>query len=291
MRLPLSLRIARKTAISFDVRTLLAGALANPKVAKSADAAGVLTAPMHFAPAKSSGEINVCVFAGICESLCLDEAGNPAYANGKRKARKARTIFYARQRQAFLTVLVAEVAGHILAARRARMECAVRLNATSDILWERLPVTIDEDLAAYLSARTGDTFAAGTYPNVMSLFPGVAWYDYTKIPPKHRKNLPANYHLTYSYDPQNDPQHIRDALALGWNVAVPFQVKKGRDLPATVTLAGLTLPVFDADLHDFRPADPKGGHVAGLRFKRITGAKARALGAAAATGAGFALAA
>ena len=78
----------------------------------------------------------------------------------------------------------------------------------------------------------------------------------------------------------------RDAIAAGFNVAVPFT---GKTLPAGATTAGATRPVLDGDVHDYRPADAA-GHFVGLRFKRITspGAVAR-LGKAAATGAGFAI--
>jgi len=267
----------------------LADALSNPKVAKSADALGTLTAPLHLAPSDESGIINVCVFAGACRALCLNGAGNPAYENGKHKARTSRVALYAGARGAFLQLLVAEIAAHVIASRRAAMDCAVRLNATSDILYERLAITIDYGMARYLSERTGDTFRPGTYANVMTLFPEVTFYDYTKIPPKARASrLPQNYKLTYSYDPQNPDARIVDAINAGWNVAVPFQVKKGAALPQSVTLAGLTLPVIDGDVHDFRPADPQ-RCVVGLRFKRVTGAKGRALGARAANGEGFAL--
>jgi hypothetical protein len=221
--------------------------------------------------------------------FCLDEAGNPLFASGKKKARKARTLFYKNARAAMLQVLVYEIAAHIALAKRVGLGCAVRLNATSDILWERFALTIDSETAAYISARTGEQFQAGEYGNLMLLFPRVSFYDYSKIPPKHRASrLPANYSLTYSYDPQNDPADMRDAIARGWNVAVPVQVKRGQPLPSTFTVNGLTLPAIDGDLHDYRPADPRGVFVL-LRFKRITGEKAKSLGSAAASGEGFAL--
>jgi len=284
------LKEARAAAAAFEVRTLLADALANPKVAKSADVAGVLTAPLHLAPAASSGVMNVCPFAGACEAPCLDGSGNPAYAAGKQRARINRTRFYKAARGAFMVMLVAELAAHIAAARRANMEPAARLNATSDILWERIPVTVGADLSAHIARHYGQTIAAGDYANIMGVFPALRFYDYTKIPPRHRAGrLPANYTLTYSYDPANDPADLRAALALGWNVAAPFQVKRGKALPARYTIAGADVPVIDGDVHDYRPADPS-GVIVGLRFKRITDkARAARLGAAASTGAGFAL--
>ena len=295
-RLPASLRMARAIALSVGARThhgrtLTTDARANPKVAKSADAVGTLTLPLHLAPANSGGAgVNVCPFAGACIDLCLDGAGNPVYQDGKTRARKARTVLYANARDSFMTLLLAEIAAHVAASRAARMDCAVRLNATSDILYERIPVTVPDDLAAWIARRYDVHVASGAHPNIMHAFPSVTFYDYTKVPPKHRAaRLPANYSLTYSYDPANDARDLADAVSRGWNVAVPVQVRKGQPLPDAFAIDGVQLPAIDGDLHDFRPADPRGVFVL-LRFKRITARdKVRALGAAAARGDGFAL--
>jgi hypothetical protein len=57
----------------------------------------------------------------------------------------------------------------------------VRLNGTSDIRWELIPVTID----------------GIKYANLMLAFPDVQFYDYTKL--ANRKGIPKNYDLTFSY--------------------------------------------------------------------------------------------
>lgn len=288
MRRPDTLRAATRRALYAGVHSLTTGALQNPKVAKSATVRGVLTLPLHLAPAATSGALNACPFAGACTALCLDHSGNPAYAAGKERARINRTVLYATDRAAFMLLLVAEIAAHVAAARVQRMRPAVRLNATSDILWERVPVTVDRDTTRYLWARYRVRVAARTHENIMRAFPRVSFYDYTKVPVKHRRNLPPNYYLTYSYDPQN-LAHVADALAAGFNVAVPFQ---GRTLPAEF----MGRPVIDGDLHDYRPADGRaadgGPVIVGLRFKRITAPHivARIGSAAARTGAGFAVA-
>jgi hypothetical protein len=282
-RAPDCLRAARAVALACEVHSLLSAPLSNPKVAKSHKAGRAFTAPMHLAPAASSGFGNVCPHAGACEALCLDGAGNPAYESGKARARKARTALWFNARAAFMTLLVAEIAAHVRAARVARMRCAVRLNATSDILWERFPVTVSRDLATYLRATYGVRVRAGEHASVMHAFPRVQFYDYTKVPPQFRLvRIPANYHLTYSYDPHN-AEHVAAAIAAGMNVAVPFQ---GRELPAEF----MGLPVIDGDRHDYRPADP-GQVIVGLRFKRITSRAviARVGAHAARTGAGFAV--
>jgi hypothetical protein len=283
VKLPESLRAARAVAAAMGVHSLLSAPLSNPKVAKSHKAGRAYTAPMHLAPAASSGFGNVCTHAGVCAALCLDGAGNPAYQTGKERARRNRTALWFNGRAAFLTLLVAEIAAHVAAARRLDMHCAVRLNATSDILWERFPVSVSRDLAAYLRARYGVRVRAGNHASIMRAFPRVSFYDYTKVPPRHRMmRIPSNYHLTYSYDPQN-LDTVREAIHAGMNVAVPFT---GRTLPAFY----LGLPVIDGDLHDYRPADPR-QVIVGLRFKRITSRAviARVGEHAARTGAGFAV--
>ena len=289
-RIPESLRAARAVAAALGVRSLLSAPLSNPKVAKSHKAGRAFTAPMHLAPAASAGFGSVCAYAGECAALCLDGAGNPAYESGKARARRNRTALWFNARATFLTLLTAEIAAHVAAARTARMRCAVRLNATSDILWERYPVSIPRDLADYLRSRHGARVRAGDHACIMDVFPRVQFYDYTKVPVRYRlARLPRNYHLTYSYDPQN-LQHVADAIEAGWNVAVPFQ---GRTLPDAYRLAGARLPVIDGDMHDYRPADPRGPVIVGLRFKRITSRAviARVGVHAARTGEGFAIAA
>ena len=75
-----------------------------------------------------------------------------------------------------------------------------RLNGTSDIRWENVPV--------------------GQFRNIMEMMPAVQFYDYTKL--TNRRNIPSNYHLTFSRSESNemDAMHI---LANGiMNVAIVF---------------------------------------------------------------------
>lgn len=237
---------ARKVLKARGIGTLLAAALSNPKVAKNGKI-GVYTAPMHLSPAKLSG-YEVCPMATAgCRAACLHTAGNPAYMKGKAKARNNRTTAYFEVRNEFMVVLAAEIERHINRAKREYMAPAVRLNATSDIPWEKVSFTID----------------GTTYKNVMEAFPNCEFYDYTKR--HNRKNLPANYSLTFSLAEDNDTK-AREALTNGINVAAVFDTKRNRDLPATFNLDGVNVSVIDGDKHDFRPADPK-GVIVGLRAK------------------------
>lgn len=229
------------------IGSLLARPIANPKLAKGLDF-GILTSPMHLAPAKLAG-YQVCPMSTAgCRAACLHTAGNPAYMAGKHRSRLIKTKAFFEDRDAFMLALVREIAKHSRKAEQLGMVCGVRLNATSDIRWETIPV---------FGAR-----------NVMELFPETSFYDYSKI--ANRRNLPSNYRLTFSLAENNDLQALA-ALANGMNVAVAFNVRRGQPLPASFSLLGKSVPVIDGDVHDYRPADPR-GVIVGLR------AKGRAIG-------------
>jgi len=222
---------------------LLADPNANPKLAKGAGI-NVLSAPLHLAPAKLSG-YEVCPKATAgCRAACLHTAGNPVYMPGKTKARIAKTRAYFEERGAFMVLLWAEIAAHERKAARLGFKPAVRLNATSDIPWERVPLTNGRD----------------TVGNIMAAFPGVTFYDYTKRANRFGA-LPRNYALTFSLAEDNDDD-AREVLARGGNVAAVFSVKRGAEMPQR--WAGYR--VIDGDEHDFRPADPR-GVIVGLRAK------------------------
>lgn len=236
------------------VRHLLADPSENPKVAKNGKL-GVLTAPLHLAPARLSG-FNTCAMSSAgCRNACLHTAGNPAYMPAKTNARIARTKLFFNNRATFMALLVSEIHKHVAKATQAKMEAAIRLNATSDIPWERVPVTVDSVV----------------YPNVMALFPTVQFYDYTAITKRavahatQANDWPVNYHLTFSLKENNDSDAAA-VLAVGGNVAAVFNVIRNWTLPSRFTIAGKTARVIDGDMHDFRPVDGV-GVISGLRAK------------------------
>jgi hypothetical protein len=233
---------ARRMARTFGVTSLLSDPDANPKLEKSLGLRAY-SAPLHLAPAKLSG-YEVCPKATAgCRAACLHTAGNPVYMRGKTQARIARTRFYFEDRQSFMVMLWAEIRAHAAKAVRLGMNvAAVRLNATSDIPWERVPLSNDDV----------------TLPNIMAAFPHVQFYDYTK---RANRVVPPNYHLTFSLAEDNDADAYR-VLQGGWNVAAVFNVKRGKPLPARYK----NWPVIDGDTHDYRPADPR-GVIIGLRAK------------------------
>jgi hypothetical protein len=199
---------------------------------------GFVTGIQYFAPAHLAGNgINVCKFATVhCKAACLYSAGRGIMSN-VQKARIARTQFWYANPTRFLAQLESEISALVKKAEKAGMRPAIRLNGTSDILWE----------------KTG----------ILERFPHVQFYDFTKYPAGLRQNLPGNYHLTYSFTGLAISAEFSDAWAKrGINTAVVFKVKKGEPLPAEF----FGRPVIDGDLSDLRFADPA-GCIVGLRAK------------------------
>jgi hypothetical protein len=211
---------------------------ANAKTVKG-QKKGFKTAILYLAPVKLSG-FQVCPMASKgCAAACLNTAGRAGVFKAIEKARIAKTQFYFRNREAFMAQLVGEISRFVAKTRREGFEPVVRLNGTSDILWERVTVN--------------------GAPNIMALFPDVTFYDYTKHIPSKRANLPVNYSLTYSYS--DDPAALDrslEALAMGWNVAAVFR----NALPADF----MGYPVVNGDESDLRFADDR-GVVVGLKAK------------------------
>lgn len=229
------------------VNSLLTLERANPKVAKS-EKLGILTGVLHLAPADESG-YEVCPMRSAgCTAACLHTAGNPAYLENKKKSRVARTKAFFEHREAFMNLLVLEMAKHIESAEKQKLVPAFRLNGTSDIRWE----SVRFKLWDWVFERAfGDASSLRT-STILGFFPHIQFYDYTKL--HNRKNVPDNYHLTFSLNETNRKFATRTAL----NVAVVFKGK----LPSEY----LGRPVIDGDEHDYRPQDPK-GVVVGLKVK------------------------
>jgi len=206
----------------------------NPKVSKNMKF-GILTAPLHLAPAKLSG-FNVCAGASNgCIEACLHTAGNPAYMAGKTRARIAKTRLYFEQGEAFLVLLFEDIFWLGLQARRKGLIAGIRLNATSDIPWERVKHA-GESVIDYCKRQ------------------GVMPYDYSKI--RKRAAGGAGYHITFSRTESNDADCL-EVLRAGGNVAVVFD-----QLPDTWH----GFKVIDGDESDWRPADER-GVVVGLKAK------------------------
>jgi hypothetical protein len=169
-----------------------------------------------------------------CRSACLNTAGRGGFA----------PVAYARHiRMAFLVTWPFEF-GVLLAHEITRQLGAFgaigfRPNCVSDIRWE----ISTPRMLAWLAANS------------------VSVYDYTAWAPRLRAAGPE-YRLTYSAKENHTVDAIRELIAGGHNVAVPFAVRKGQPLPATWH----GMRVIDGDVTDYRPSDPQ-GVIVGLRAK------------------------
>ena len=107
-------------------------------------------------------------------------------------------------------------------ATREGLILCVRLNGSTDIVWERQRFAID--------AKTAKAFPGmeGKLVTLPELFAHVQFVDYTKNPNRIGK-APANLDLTLSYAGNNLAACLA-ALANGHNVAVVF----GEGLPAKI---------------------------------------------------------
>lgn len=171
--------------------------LGNTKTVKG-EKLGYQTYIMHLAPSTLSG-YNTCPMASAgCAASCLNTAGRGQFT-ATQTARIRKTIWFFENRESFMAQLVKDVEAAIRKATREGFIPTFRLNGTSDIRWENIPV--------------------GGYANIMEMFPTVQFYDYTKLP--NRRNIPANYHLTFSRSESND-QYVQVAMQNGMNVAVVF---------------------------------------------------------------------
>ena len=224
---------------------------ANAKTVKG-QKKGYLTGVVYLAPFNVSG-INVCPMAELanCWETCLFVQGRAGISAGSVKftaddgreysdnriirARIERTKFFHEDREGYLIQLEKEITALIRKADSMEFIPAVRLNGTSDIRWENVHF------------KNGDT--------IFSRFPDMIFYDYTKI--SNRKNLPKNYHLSWSYSEASERYANMRPVDLNWVV-----VFSNKNFPDTF----LGRKVIDGDETDLRFLDDS-GIVVGLKAK------------------------
>lgn len=206
------------------------------KTAKSDEVGKDLTAIMYMMPSDIVPGINVCPMAKIakCEKGCLVTAGKGMMPNVV-KGRTRKTEWFRDDRDSFMLQLVKDIEELKRKAAKRGVSPVVRLNGTSDIAYENIPV-------------------AG-FANLMEMFPDVQFYDYTKLP---GRKTPPNYHLTVSYSGA-DASYADKVLRSEHNVAVVFRDK--------VPAVWLGRQVIDGDKDDRRFADIKGRVIVGLKAK------------------------
>jgi len=195
----------------------------NTKTVKG-EAMGYMTFIMHLAPSTLSG-YNTCPMASKgCAAACLNTAGRGRFT-ATQEARIRKTRWFFEDRATFMAQLVKDIQAAIRKAERETMIPVFRLNGTSDIRWENVPV--------------------GGRRNIMEMFPSQTFYDYTKL--QNRVNLPSNYHLTFSRSEENYTA-VDTMMAQGYNTAIVFD-----SLPAVYN----GYKVIDGTETDLRFLDPK----------------------------------
>lgn len=199
----------------------------NAKTVKG-DGSEYLTAILYLAPADNLDGVNVCAMAELagCKAACLYTAGR-GKMNSVQAGRLRKTMLWRDNRVAFLQQLRQDIGKFAKYCEKRGIQPVVRLNGTSDIMWEK-------------------------HIDMETEFPMVQFYDYTKIAKRVYKALPSNYHLTLSYSEANADyaQAILQAHAdTGCNVAVVFRDKS--TIPTS--FAGST--VLDGDKDDLRFLD------------------------------------
>lgn len=228
--------------MTFNRKSLL-GFNTNAKTVKG-EKIGYYTGILYLAPSNVSG-YQVCPLAKAagCEKACLYTAGRGAF-NSIQQARIAKTKYYFENRPEFMLNLVKDIEAGIRKAAKLNQQLLIRLNGTSDIRWESVAFT-DSD--------------GKHYDNIMSRFPQVQFYDYTKD--VNRKDLPVNYDLTFSYSGVDTfKTYANKAMAKGMRIAAVFRFEK--DIPTSFN----GLPVISGDNSDVRHIEPK-AHIVALYAK------------------------
>lgn len=218
---------------------LLSKGNTNAKTAKNYKF-GYNTYILHLAPHKlNSFGKNLCPGATKgCSKHCL-------YFSGKggltvvQKARIRRADFFIKNRNLFMNILFTELSW----IDSKEKNVIVRLNGTSDIPYENIPIN--------------------GYDNLMSAFPNMLFYDYTKLSNRFDKTLPSNYYLSFSRSENNWDTCLK-LLNKGVCVNVVFYPHVPDHWEG--------FPVINGEINDLRFSDPKGS-IIGLRYKHSTNQK------------------
>lgn len=216
----MTIKLKRIPLISIDT---------NAKTVKG-QSEGFLTGILYMAPANLSG-YNTCAMASIakCDVACLNTAGLGGVYSSIQLARINKAKLFFEDRDLFMHNIVLDIKKLITRAQKLGFIPLVRLNGTSDIKWENVPLTVN----------------GIEYPNIMSVFPDIQFYDYTKI--ANRVDLPKNYDLTFSYSGVLKYQkYVQIAMQNKMRIAVVFRSEK------TIPEKFLGLPCVSGDNTDIR---------------------------------------
>lgn len=189
-------------------------------------------------------EENTCANASPeCIKQCLETSGLLALKMS-RDARANRMDMFIKNINGFYVQLIKELKSFERSTKKVELLPTTRLNCLSDIAFEEHNVL-------------------GTGKNIFELFPDLQFIDYTKRYTRLFKDLPANYHLTYSIN-ELTPKHIIEEVysKTRFNCAAVFYP----EVPKSWEFSGINYDVFDGDKSDLRHLDPR-GKIIGLKYK------------------------
>lgn len=243
--------------------------IGNPKTEKSVDF-GYLTAVLHLAPHIASGH-NVCPMAHVakCHGPCLNTSGRGGISKGSKRfktpagllpdnaiqhCRIARTKQYFEDRPEFMRRLYRDIRAFMRKCDRENLKPAIRLNGTSDLLWEKEPFPVSDN-------KRGIHMV---YTNVFAAFPQIQFYDYTKIAKRFYREQPANYYLALSYSEANQKYAATCMMAHAETGCSLVTVYRDKDAiwEADCIASESGKPFVNGDIHDLRFLDPAGAMVA-----------------------------
>jgi len=188
----------------------------------------------------NSKGINLCSHASKgCSDSCLVGSGMGGIYTTVQNGRRNKAEWFLENRNEFLNTLVKEISNAIKLNKDKAIP-VFRLNGTTDITWEKFKIKDNK--------------------NIFELFPDTQFYDYTKNHKRFEKELPKNYHLTFSRSETNHKKAM-ELLSRGFNVAMVFN---------KLTDNYLGYKVINADLDDLRFLDEK-NVICGLKYKKMTG--------------------
>lgn len=229
---------------------------ANSKLRKLPGRAGRYRAiGLAMAPAAYSGK-DLCAWrTDGCTAACNGFWSGMNVTVSTRLALIGRAILFNYFREVFAEKLRGELSNFAKLCLRLGLIPAVRLNVSTDVVWERI--------------------LAGIFAE----FPMIRFLDYTKALPKHRPMLPANYSLVHSFNEKTTTADVESIIQAGRNVVIAFDsaYAPSRGLWGAIPRAvrfkdssgrDFTLKVVNGDRHDLRLADMDGrGVVIGLHGK------------------------
>ena len=180
-----------------------------------------------------------------CTVGCLGISAGRMRFTSVQQAQVKRTRLYIKDEAGYYAVLADEILRAKRKADREGLQLSVRLNGTSDLIWENKAFHV-LDIPFY---------------NIFEAFPDVIFYDYTKIPLRHRQRAltTPNYHLTYSYTGEDvSVERANEYLSIGVGVSVVYT---GCTVDRLLKMFPSVKTIVDGDLHDMRFLDPAGSVV------------------------------